>query len=95
MFFSPHLIFWYGSNIKKNKNLFFWNLLADIANKRYNLLESSAVNKYMQICKNLVQNDNIKELNNYNNNIYTLLLKKLKKDITAYKDNGDIFTNII
>ena len=42
-------------------------------------MESSAVNKYMQICKNLIQNDNIKELNNYNNNIYTLLLKNLRK----------------
>ncbi len=87
---SPHLIFWYGSNIKKNKNL-FWTILADIANKRYNLLESSAVNKYMQICKNLIQNDNIKELKNYNNNIYTLLIKKLKKDITAYRGQWGYF----
>ena len=45
----------------------------------------------MQICKNLVQNDNIKELNNYNNNIYTLLLKKLKKDITAYRGQWGYF----
>jgi hypothetical protein len=87
---SPHLIFWYGSNIKRNKDL-FWTLLADIANKRYNLQESSAVNKYMQICKNLIQNDNIKELKNYNNNIYTLLLKKLKNDITAYRGQWGYF----
>ena len=45
----------------------------------------------MQICKNLVQNDNIKELNNYNNNIYTLLLKKLKKEITAYRGQWGYF----
>jgi len=87
---SPHLIFWYGANIRKNKDL-FWTLLADITKKRYNLMESSVVNKYMQICKNLIQNDNIKELKNYNNNIYTLLLKKLKKDITNYRGQWGYF----
>jgi len=87
---SPHLILWYGSNIKKVKEI-FWSLLAKVVKKKYDLIESSAVNKYMLVCKNLMQNNNIKDYKVYNNNLYTLSIKKLQNDISNYRGQWGYF----
>lgn len=87
---SPHLILWYGPNIKKVKKI-FWSLLANVVKKRYNLIESSSVNKYMLICKKLMLNDNIKDLEIYNNSLYTLTLKKLQNDVSNYRGQWGFF----
>ena len=87
---SPHLILWYGSNIKKAKDT-FWSLLASIVKKRYELIESSAINKYTQICKSIMQNSNIKDLKTYDNNLYTLSIKKLQNDFSNYRGQWGFF----
>jgi hypothetical protein len=87
---SPHLILWYGTNVKKVKKV-FWSLLANVIKKRYHLIESSSVNKYMLICKKLMQNDNIKDLEIYNNSLYTLSLKKLQNDVSNYRGQWGFF----
>jgi len=87
---SPHLILWYGANLKKVKEI-FWSLLANVVKKRYNLIESAAVNKYMLLCKSLMQNNNIKDLKIYNNSLYTLSIKKLRNDVTNYKGQWGYF----
>ena len=87
---SPHLILWYGTNLKKVKEI-FWSLLANVVKKRYNLIESAAVNKYMLLCKSLMQNNNIKDLKIYNNSLYTLSIKKLRNDVTNYRGQWGYF----
>ena len=87
---SPHLILWYGSNIKQVKEI-FWSLLANVVKKRYDLMESAAVNKYMLLCKSLMQNDNIKDLKVYNNSLYTISIKRLQNDISNYRGQWGYF----
>ena len=87
---SPHLILWHGSNTKKVKEV-FWSLLSNLVKKRYDLIESSAVKKYMLMCKSLMQNSNIKDLKTYNNSLYTLSIKKLQNDVSNYRGQWGYF----
>ena len=77
---SPHLILWLGKkNIKAQTK--FWTILSDLVDKKYLLPETGSVEKYNQLCKNILEHNNIKKYKIYNNSIYTVSLKKLDKNL--------------
>ena len=77
---SPHLIIWTGKEIKKAKNI-FWNNLKDLVYKEYNMTEKASIEKYTQLCENLLNFKDIKSEKRYGNLIYTIELKKLNFDL--------------
>jgi hypothetical protein len=87
---SPHLILWMGNKVKKAKDV-FWSHLAKISKKKYQFIESSVVEKYTQVCKRLMQNDNIKNYKFFDNTLSTLTVKKLNKDILSYRGRWGYF----
>jgi len=87
---SPHLILWMGNQVKKAKDL-FWSHLAEISKNRYQFIESSVVDKYTQVCKRLMESDNIKNYKFFGNTLSTLTIKKLNKDIPSYRGKWGYF----
>ena len=56
---SPQIIFWYGKNIEKAKNI-FWNSIKHSAEK-YDLAPIKVVDKYTDMLTNIIQ-DNVKKV---------------------------------
>lgn len=77
---SPHLIIWTGKEIKKAKDI-FWNNLKELVYKEYNMPEKASIEKYTQLCENLLNLKDIKSEKRYGNLIYTIELKKLNFDL--------------
>ena len=73
---SPQLFVWIGSNniIKKSKNK-IWGQLINIANRKNNIEPIEFMNKYVDICKTIISNKNIKKINIKNNLLYNVELK--------------------
>jgi len=76
---SPHLIIWYGKNYKTIR-IKFWNNLNDLVKKKYDLSESSAVDKYTKFCSAIINIKNIKMVDKYENSIHTIFLDKINKN---------------
>ena len=77
---SPHLILWLGKKVDKAKEK-FWKTLRDHVDKKYKLTGIASIDKYTQLCGNILNLKNIKNYNRYSNSIYTVALKKLDKNI--------------
>jgi len=73
---SPHLVVWTGKKTKTAKNI-FWNNLKELVYKEYNMPEKASIEKYTQLCENLLDLKDIKSEKRYGNLIYTIELKKL------------------
>lgn len=95
---SPHMIVWQGKkkNTAKEK---FWNSLSKIISKKYHLSEIKAVDKYVLLCNNFIELDQIKYFKTHGNDIYRIGLKKIDKTIDKLRgkygyfyelDNDDI-----
>jgi hypothetical protein len=80
---SPHLIVWMGKSKKEAKEL-FWDSLYKRVKQKYELAEVTAVDKYTHLCENIIDLDNIKEFNSYENLLYVLNLNKLEEKIELY-----------
>ncbi len=87
---SPQLILWTGNKIKKSK-LLFWSLLSNLVEKKYDLSEMAAVEKYTELCKKIITDKNIKDFKNFSNNIFTTSLKKINSEVTAYRGKWGFF----
>lgn len=87
---SPHLILWVGKNKQKAKDI-FWNSLYLKVKEKYDLPEVKAVDKYTQLCENIIAIDEIKKFKNYENLIYILNLNDLVLDIESYSGKFGYF----
>jgi len=76
---SPHLILWLGNKNDKAREK-FWNFLKEIVKKKYNLTETASIDKYTQLCSNIISLKNIKSYKRYSSSIYTVALKNLDKN---------------
>jgi len=89
---SPHLIFWQGS---KSKNTIaqkkFWTAVYNLVKKKYNLEESSAIEKYTLLCKRIYYLKNNCKLSKYENLIYILKIKKLINDLDELRGKWGLF----
>lgn len=85
---SPKLIFWL--NQSKDAKEYFWNQAADYAEKKYHLQPSSCVDKYLQLCKDAIEEEKINHLYWRKNIAYCIELSKLE-DITKYSGKCGYF----
>ncbi len=77
---SPQIIFWYGENIEKAKNI-FWNSIKHSAEK-YDLAPIKVVDKYTDMLTNIIQ-DNVKRVEMYGNEIYCLETEKIQDNLNG------------
>lgn len=77
---SPQIIFWYGKNIEKAKNI-FWNSIKHSAAK-YDLAPIKVVDKYTDMLANIIQ-DNVKKVEMYGNEIYCLETEKIQDNLNG------------
>ena len=57
---SPHLIVWIGNQVKKAREI-FWKNLYDFVVKRYDMPDTASVDKYTQLCRNILSLENLKK----------------------------------
>jgi hypothetical protein len=76
---SPHLIVWFGKEMKKAR-LRFWNLLNNLVEKKYDLPDLASIYKFNQLCGNIIKFKNIKKQERFGNSIYTVILNDLDKN---------------
>ena len=76
---SPHLVIWLG---KKNKKLIskLWYELNKLVGSKYDYNESSSMEKFTQLCNDILKHNNISNYKKYSNSLYTIELNKLSKD---------------
>lgn len=89
---SPHLIIWFGENnqIVKDK---FWLNLSNVVDKKYDLTDDMSMDKYTKFCKEAFSNK-LGSFKKYKNNVYTLNLRDIKKDIDLLRGNYGFFYQI-
>ena len=89
---SPHIIFWKGKkNVNKIAQKKFWDKLYALVIRKYNLEESSAVEKYTLLCKKINFLRNNCNFIKYENYIYILKLKKLVKNLDELRGKWGLF----
>jgi len=87
---SPHLVIWLGKNYNAAKEI-FWKSLFKYAKQKYILPETASVEKYTQLCENILSLSNFKNYKSYKNLIYTVLLKNLNKNIHNLRGKWGFF----
>ena len=70
---SPHLILWLGRNVVKARKKFWKNLYVYV-DKKYHLTEIASIDKYTQLCRDILSLKNMKKYERYGNSIYTIQL---------------------
>ena len=89
---SPHIIFWKGKkNVNKIAQKKFWDKLYALVIRKYNLEESSAVEKYTLLCKKINFLRNNCNFIKYENYIYILKLKKLVNNLDELRGKWGLF----
>lgn len=69
----------------------FWSYLNNVTDRRYKIENSAAVNKYNLLCKNLILNKTVKNFKSFSNNIYTIELKEIQKNISNLRGQAGFF----
>jgi len=87
---SPHLIVWYGKQQAKARSK-FWNCLYSFAINKYDYPESASIDKFTQLCKNIVDLKNIKSEERFGGIIFTVLLNKLDKNLHHLRGKWGFF----
>lgn len=87
---SPHLIIWMGNQVNKGRKK-FWKYLYDYVAKKYDMPEIASVDKYTQLCGNILKLKNLKTEKRYKNLIYTVFLKKLDKNLHNLRGKWGFF----
>lgn len=82
---SPHLIVWLGKGdvLTKAKEK-FWNSVYDVTVSKYELQPVNVVDKYMLLCENAIELNNITSFKKHGNYLYRMELDSLP-------DNMDVF----
>ena len=91
---SPHLVVWLGKdNIKLREK--FWKYLLDVVKRKYDLTETASLDKYNQLCENILNLKSLKNQNNYENFIFTNQLSSLDKNIHNLRGKWGFFYEYI
>jgi hypothetical protein len=87
---SPHLIIWLGNRVDQGRKK-FWNYLYNHIVKKYNMPEVASIDKYTQLCGNILKLKNLKQEERYKNLIYTVFLKKLDNNLHNLRGKWGFF----
>ena len=86
---SPHLIIWLGEHSKAK--IRFWKYLFNYVSDKYEMPETASIDKYTELCRNILSLKNFKNQKNYNNLIYTVGLKNLDKNLHNLRGKWGFF----
>ena len=86
---SPQMIFW--KNATEHSKEVFWNAVYEYAKSKYKLQGASCVDKYLQMCKDAVDIEELKKGDHIGNLVYHMELKKLPQNITALRGTCGYF----
>ena len=87
---SPHLILWLGRNVVKARKKFWKNLYVYV-DKKYHLTEIASIDKYTQLCRDILSLKNMKKYERYGNSIYTIQLNHLDKELHNLRGKWGFF----
>jgi len=87
---SPHLIIWLGKNNNKARQK-FWKYLLDVVKIKYDLTETASIEKYNQLCENILKLKHLKKQSSYENYIFTNHLSSLDKNIHNLRGKWGFF----
>ncbi|MEJ8552673.1 acyl-CoA reductase [Tepidibacter sp. Z1-5] len=89
---SPRLIIWIGSdeNIQKGKNI-FWEELHSVVKKTYELYPIIAMNKYVQVCRYLIDYEGLKLIKTEDQYITRLQIDNLFSEMEDIKGFSGLF----
>ena len=87
---SPHLILWLGRNVVKARKKFWKNLYVYV-DKKYHLTEIASIDKYTQLCRDILSLKNMKKYERYGNSIYTIQLNRLDKELHNLRGKWGFF----
>lgn len=75
---SPHLVMWLGTrDVLDEAKRIFWGAVAEVAEARYDLQPVQAVDKYLLLCENAIEVDEIAGFEKHGNHLYRLALAHL------------------
>ncbi len=86
---SPHFVFWIGKNNKIKE--IFWSELDKIVSKKFILDEKGAVDKYLQLIKNVIDQKKFNKIKMYKNNLYVIDPNKETNNIENIRGINGIF----
>ena len=86
---SPHSIIWLGEHSKAK--IRFWKYLFNYVSDKYEMPEAASIDKYTELCRNILSLKNFKNQKNYNNLIYTVGLKNLDKNLHNLRGKWGFF----
>ena len=87
---SPNLILWLGRNVVKARKKFWKNLYVYV-DKKYHLTEIASIDKYTQLCRDILSLKNMKKYERYGNSIYTIQLNHLDKELHNLRGKWGFF----
>ena len=89
---SPHLIVWLGDGtvLAKAKEK-FWDCVYEVTASKYELQPVNAVDKYMLLCENAIELDNVAYFKKHGNYLYRLGLNCLPDNMDAFRGQFGFF----
>ena len=90
---APHIIYWFGSNIKSARNK-FWNKFSLLVNNKYKLDLFQVYDKYKIINEYLVNEPYAERVDVHNKTIYTIQLKKIPKEVQSFRGRWGVFLEV-
>ncbi len=86
---SPQLILWQHDDAATRER--FWDAVAECAEKKYELQDAVAVDKYTALCADAVSNRNAVKVRRRGNLLYRVELERLTSDVVACRGHGGFF----
>lgn len=89
---SPHLIVWLGQDdvLMKAKQR-FWDNVYEVTASKYELQPVNAVDKYMLLCENAIELNNITSFKKHGNYLYRIVLDSLPDNMDAFRGQYGFF----
>lgn len=89
---SPHLIVWLGKGAVLNKaKEKFWNSVYEATISKYELQPVNAVDKYMLLCENAIELNNIINVKKHGNYLYRITLDSLPDNMDDFRGRYGYF----
>ena len=89
---SPHLIVWLGEgNVLTTAKQRFWDSVYEVTSSKYELQPVNAVDKYMFLCENAIEFNNITRFQKHGNYLYRIELDSLPDNMDAFRGKYGYF----
>lgn len=89
---SPHLIVWLGKGaVLTEAKEKFWDSVYETTVSKYELQPVNAVDKYMLLCENAIELDNIINFKKHGNYLYRIALDSLPNNMDAFRGQYGYF----